>query len=459
MSTSEVSTSKGQDLELRALRRRVALSSYLGTLIEFYDFLLYGVAASIVFGPLFFADMSPSLALISSFATLAAGYFARPLGGAIFGHFGDRVGRKSMLFITLTTMGVASTLIGLLPTYEQIGNLAPALLVSLRLLQGIAVGGEWGGAMLMTLEHSEDNNRGFMSSLTNAGGPSGALLGTLMMSLFAALPDDQFLSWGWRVPFVLSALLLVVGVVVRRSVTESPIFEIEKPKSVEADGESIPLVELLRSRSGTLALLIIAAVPGFLIHGLLATFGVASATQIGGLDRSQVLLAYSLVTFIHIFTIPAYAALSDRVGRRPVMAFGSVGLALVAYPVMHALVSGSLWLVFIAFMALPLLQAAVYGPMAAFMGEAFGTRFRYTGSSLGYQIATTLGGGLGPLIAASLLGLAGGENPVYVAAMLVIASLLGVAALLRLSESYRTALTDDSQTEPTALEDDREGVA
>ena len=219
--------------------RRVLFSSFLGSAVEFYDFLLYGTAAALVFGQLFFSDLTPVVATIASFGTLAVGYIVRPLGGVIFGHFGDRIGRKSMLVLTMTLMGAASFAIGLLPTYDTIGVLAPILLILLRLIQGFAVGGEWGGAALMALEHSDENKRGFSASFANMGAPAGAVLSTVVLAIVTLLPGDAFLSWGWRIPFLLTAVLVGIGLYVRLKVTESPLFEQEVITAV-AVGEEAP---------------------------------------------------------------------------------------------------------------------------------------------------------------------------------------------------------------------------
>src|SRR5690554_6234828 len=228
-------------------KRRAVLASYIGTTLEYYDFLLYGVAAAIVFPKIFFVSLDPLAATLSSFATFAVGYFARPLGAVVFGHYGDRIGRKNVLVVTLVLMGLASVMIGLLPTYQQIGIVAPILLVLMRLLQGVAIGGEWGGATLMSMEHAKKRGRGFAVSLVSAGGPTGAVLGTLVMTPFTLLPNDQFLAWGWRVPFLISVLLMVVGLMIRMKVTETPEYE-EARKKMAAEGkkQSIPLVTVLR---------------------------------------------------------------------------------------------------------------------------------------------------------------------------------------------------------------------
>ncbi|MDN5912713.1 MAG: MFS transporter, partial [Yaniella sp.] len=307
--------------------RRVILSSYLGSSIEFYDFLLYASASALVFPTVFFSDLDPLAGTIASYGTFAAGYLARPLGGAIFGHFGDKLGRKKMLVLSMFIMGIASTLIGLVPSAEMIGSWGAVILVMLRMFQGIAVGGEWGGAALMALEHSEKGRRGFAASFTNAGAPTGAALGTFVLGTFAAvLPQEEFLSWGWRVPFLLSFVLLVIGMIVRSKITESPIFlaalEKEKNEPVKAK-KKLPIVEVLR-RPKALILTMLAGASGFALQVLLSTFSVSYATEFGA-ERSSVLYAFAFASVASIFFVIYFAHISDRFGRRPVML---VGLAL-----------------------------------------------------------------------------------------------------------------------------------
>ncbi|MGF9648321.1 MFS transporter [Pseudarthrobacter oxydans] len=433
----------------RKQMRRVLFSSYLGSVVEFYDFLLYGIAASLVFGQIFFANMTPVVATIASFGTLAVGYLSRPLGGIIFGHFGDKVGRKSMLIITMSLMGVASTLIGLLPTYDQIGVVAPLLLIFLRLVQGLAVGGEWGGAALMSLEHSKTERRGFAASVTHMGGPSGALLATLIMTGFSTLPKEDFLAWGWRVPFLFSAVLLLVGMFVRLKVTESPLFAAaQQAKKLEPKkkGKS-PLLLVLRRYPKNVVLAALGGSAAFVFQGLLATFAITLAVQTG-VAQTTVLLMHAVATFLHIFTIPLFAILSDRVGRRPVMVTGAIAGAVLAFPIFQMLASGNVALVLIAFLiGNPLIQASMYGPMAAFISEMFGTGARYTGASLGYQLAATLGAGLAPLSAASLMAMGGG-NPVFISVMVAVVCVISAAAIYLTKESYRANLGSSGADEP-----------
>ena len=416
--------------------RRVLFSSFLGSAVEFYDFLLYGTAAALVFGQLFFANLTPVVATIASFGTLAVGYIVRPLGGVIFGHFGDRIGRKSMLVLTMTIMGTASVAIGLLPTYEAIGVLAPILLILLRLVQGFAVGGEWGGAALMALEHSDENRRGFSASFANMGAPAGAVLSTVVLAIVTLLPGDAFLSWGWRIPFLLSAVLVGIGLYVRLKVSESPLFEQEVITAVASQKKRLPITDVLRNNPVSVLLGIGAGLGAFALQALMATFALTIAIQ-GGLQRSTVLWLFAAGSLLQIFALPSYAALSDRIGRRPVMIAGCIAAIIAVYPVLLLISSGAVLGVLLGFLiAMPLVQAAMYGPLAAFTSEIFATGNRYTGASLGYQLSSTLGGGFAPLIAATLVaGTTTGTGLLRVALFAAIAALISAITVTIAKES------------------------
>lgn len=308
----------------------------------------------------------------------------------------------------MSVMGVASALVGLVPAIPTFGAVC---LIFLRIVQGIAIGGEWGGSALLALEHAGGRKRGVAASFANAGGPSGAFLGTAALALFALLPHDQFASWGWRIPFLLSAVLLIIGLYVRVKVQESPMFE----KAVELDNEkrakrTIPLLEVLK-RPRALIVAAFAGLAAFVIQALFSTLALTYSVQHGHLGESTALWSFAASQAVAAFTIPAWAALSDRIGRRPVMLFGLVAFGLALFPLWHLVGSGEPWKVVVAFLiALPLLQSATFGPLAAFFSETFATSSRYTGASLGYQLASLLGAGFTPLITASLLAGAGG-NP------------------------------------------------
>lgn len=430
--------------------RRVLFSSFIGSAVEFYDFLLYGTAAALVFGPLFFSGQPEAIALMASFATFAVGYLARPVGGVIFGQMGDRVGRKATLVTTMLIMGVASTLVGLLPTSAQIGAAAPALLILLRVLQGVAVGGEWGGAALMALEHSPDHRRGFSASFANMGGPAGAVLATIVFTLVTLLPEEAFLSWGWRIPFLLSAALVGVGLFVRLRVTESPFFVMAQQQERESRTRRLAIADVLRSYPRELTLAATATIAALSLQTFMATFAISMAQE-SGLSSTLALVFHGTAAFLHIFTIPYFAHLSDRLGRRRVITTGAVALIVMAVPLIWLLSSGNAALVLVGMiLGNPILQATMYGPLAAYISEMFGTKSRYTGAGVGYQLGATIGGGFTPLIAASLwtLGrstLGAGDWTQYlpVAGYLVIAALITITSIHLARESKDIALDFD----------------
>jgi MHS family shikimate/dehydroshikimate transporter-like MFS transporter len=427
--------------EDRAKGRQVLMSSFIGSVVEWYDFLLYGTAAALVFGQVFFVQLDPAVGLLASFSTLAVGYLSRPLGGIVFGHFGDRIGRKKMLMITIVLMGAASTLIGLLPTYEQIGVAAPILLVLLRLIQGFAVGGEWGGAVLMTLEHSAAKKRGAWSSVAQMGAPAGTLLSSGILALMTLLPKEQFLAWGWRVPFLLSVVLLVVAVWIRRKVSESPVFEEARKQAAITPGSRIPILEVLKHNKARVALAVLIGLGPFVHNGVVLAFVIAYSQKIG-ISSTTALVGNLLSAVVTIFTLPLFAALSDRVGRRPVTLWAGVLLAVNAFVLFGLVNTGNAALYLVTIVTSGVIHSAMYGPMAAFMAEMFGTGTRYTGTSLGYQLASVVGGGFGPLIAASLLALGGGApNTIYISMFIAASCMATVVAAYFVSETNRRDLT------------------
>lgn len=388
--------------------RKVTLSSLLGTTIEYYDFLLYSTMAALVFGDLFFPSSNSAVSTIAAFGTLAAGYVARPLGGLVFGHFGDRLGRKSMLVITMVMMGIASFAIGILPTYEQIGMLAPVLLVTLRVVQGVAVGGEWGGAALMVAEHSDDRRRGLWTGLMQLGSPIGFLLSTSAVMLATLLPDASFESWGWRLPFIASAALLAIGLYVRMSVVESPVFEQAAAKAEVAAEAKPPVLQLLR-RPRPLILACAVGIGPFAMTALITSHIIAYTTSVG-YSSSTVMRILVLMSVVSIVTIPGFSALSDRVGRRAVSLTGAAVAVLYAFPLYMMINTGSIALLTVALLFGQVVQSAMYAPLAPMLSEMFGTDVRYTGVSFGYQFASLIGAGFTPMIAASLLVASDGSS-------------------------------------------------
>ncbi|HEY6331903.1 MAG TPA: MFS transporter [Blastocatellia bacterium] len=382
--------------------RKVAVASFIGTTIEWYDFFLYGAASALIFGRLFFPNQDPLTGTLSAFGTYAVGFAARPIGGIVCGHFGDRIGRKSMLVLTLSIMGTATFLIGLLPTYHQIGVWAPILLVVLRVAQGFGIGGEWGGAVLMAVEHSPKGKRGFYGSWPQIGVPAGLLLSTLVFGLISRLPETALLNWGWRVAFLLSILLVGVGLLIRLGITEPPAFAQIKQRGAEA---RTPVIEVIRRHPRSLLVAMGARLAENGAFYLYSVFVLTYATlpRIGFASQS-VLRAISIAAFIELATIPACGLLSDRLGRRPVYLFGAIFTGLFAIPFFLLIGMGSPVLLVVALVfALAVGHAAMYGPQASFFSELFGARLRYSGASIGCQLSSVIAGGLSPLIATGLL--------------------------------------------------------
>ena len=411
--------------------RRALVSSFLGSTVEYYDFLLYGAAAGLVFPYLFFSDeMDPTLGMVLSFVILLAGYVSRPIGGILFGHFGDRFGRKNMLFITLMMMGLVSVAIGLMPTYSTIGVAAPIILVCLRVIQGLAVGGEWAGATLMAAEHVAEEKRGFAASIAVTGGPTGSVLATLILGLFAGLPEEAFLSWGWRIPFLLSAALVIIGLYLRYRVAESPDFVEAQAKGEVHTG--VPIMRVLRKYKMSSLYGILAGAGPLFMQALLAVFMVPYVVSTGAVDRQTALMMLTASSFVHIFAIPFFASLSDKFGRRPVMLVGALISIVLVFPMFALFNSGSFWLIALAFMVgNPIIQASMYGPIGAFLAEKFETQDRYTGVSLTFQLGSVLGAGTAPLMATWLVGLDNGWGTSNIAIFFIIMIVLaGISVLL-----------------------------
>jgi MFS family permease len=418
------------------LRRAVA-SSYLGSVIEYYDFLLYGTASAIVFNKVFFANLDPLLATVASFGTFATGYLARPLGGILFGHFGDLLGRKRMLVLSMTLMGVSSFLIGLLPTYGSIGALAPIGLVVLRVIQGIAVGGEWGGSVLMSAEHAT-SRRGLWAGFTNAGAPSGMVLSTIALTATSAIVGEQaFLSWGWRIPFLLSILLLAVGLFVRLKVEETPAFK--AAQSDAAPRKRLPVVEVLRNHPRNLLLGIGVGLAAFVAQSTLTTFVLSYAVRAGH-ARQDVLNALTISSACAIVGILGFSAASDRFGRRPIVLIGALSMAVWAFVLFPMVDSRNGVLLLVALViGQSVIHAMMYGPLAALYSEMFSTENRYTGASLGYQMAG-LGAGLAPLLFAEIQRGTGSASTLVISATIAGFCLVAVACVLALKETSKQDL-------------------
>ncbi|HET6413154.1 MAG TPA: MFS transporter [Anaeromyxobacter sp.] len=416
---------------------KVAFASLIGTSIEWYDFFLYGTAAALVFNKLFFPQFDPLTGTIAAFATFAVGFIARPIGGIVFGHYGDRIGRKNMLYLTLLIMGLATTVIGLLPTYSKVGIWAPVLLVAMRLCQGFGLGGEWGGAVLMAVEHAPAHRRGFYGSWPQIGAYIGLLLSTLVFRWVSGTPEAAFLSWGWRVPFLLSVVLVAVGLWIRMRVAESPVFARVKEQKIEA---KMPILEAITRHPKNILLAMGAR---FAENGLFYVFTTFALTYVATqlkLPRVIALNGLLLASAINIFAGPAWGALSDRFGRRPIYIWGALACGLLAFPFFALLdtkVAGLIWLG----IGLPLVfgHAAMYGPQASFFSELFSARVRYSGASLGYQLASVFAGGLSPLIATGLLAWGGGR-PWPVSLYMIALVLITIVSVLLAAETFRTGI-------------------
>lgn len=388
--------------------RTVVAASAIGTTIEWYDFLIYATAASLVLNKLFFPTDDPLVGKLLAIGTIGVGFFARPLGAIVLSHFGDRLGRKSMLILTLVSMGIATMVIGLLPTYAQIGIAAPILLVICRLIQGIAVGGEWGGAVLMAIEHSPPNRRGFYGSVVQIGFPLGMALGTASFFALAYLSDAQFMAWGWRVPFVASALLVVVGIFIRLRIEETPDFRRDVREGRIA---RFPVLDTIRRHPKDLLLGLGARITEISWIYVITIFGLSYAVTDLGLPRSLILGAIALGAAVELITIPLFGALSDRWGRRAIYMLGCVAAIALAFPIFWAIETRNPTIVVLGFVVgMSVGHGIMYGVQASFLSEMFPSNLRYSGSSLGYQLAAPLGGGIVPVVAAAIVGLTGGAT-------------------------------------------------
>jgi MFS family permease len=454
MSTSAAPQPETSDEHNEKNMRKVAGTALAGTSIEWYDFFIYGTAAALVFPTAFFpADMPATIALIASFSTFAVGFIARPLGGVIFGHYGDRVGRKQTLVVALLIMGGGTTLIGLLPTYESIGFLAPLLLVLLRFIQGLAIGGQWGGAMLLVTESAPQNRRGYYGAFAQAGAPVGVILANLaFLAIGATISDDSFMSWGWRIPFLASVILIGISMYVQLHLEETPAFmELEKNKltrqaevspadtgdtsdSMLVDVTRSPVLEALRLYPRRIALAAGAFISIQVTFYILIAFVVAYGTDESGLDlpRSTMLSAVLIASVIQVIVQFIAASYSDRHGRKGVYLAGALLLGLWSFALFPLIDTGNYLLIIVAITGGLSFLAMQYGPQAAFYTELFSTQVRYSGASLGYQIGAILGGAFAPSIAVLLWKEFG---VIYVSVYIFLAALVTIVSVLMLTET------------------------
>ncbi len=406
----------------------------IGTTIEWYDFYLYATASALVFKPLFFPHVSSTAGTLASFATYAAGFGARPIGAVVSGHFGDRLGRKAVLVVALLTMGLVTTAIGLLPTYAEAGLLAPALLAALRVLQGLAVGAEWGGAAVLSVEHAPPGRRGLFGSFTQLGSPAGMLLATSVFYLTRkACGAAAFLSFGWRIPFLLSAVLVAIGLFIRLRLTDAAVFGRLKQRD---ELVQLPVLEVLRTQPRNVLITTGLRISQIALFVLLTTYSLTYLQDSFGKGSGVGLIAVLISSALGLVSTPGWALLSDRLGRRPPYLFGALAGVVALVLFFLAAASGSAIAVVLAIVfGVNVVHDAMYGPQAVWFAGLFETRVRYSGSSLGYQIGAVLSGGFAPLIAAGLL-VAGGGRPWLIVGYFAVLAAITVAAAYAARETY-----------------------
>jgi MFS transporter, MHS family, shikimate and dehydroshikimate transport protein len=407
--------------------KRIVVSSIIGTAVEWYDFLIYGIASALVFNKLFFPLSDPALGTIAAFGTYGVGFFARPLGAAIFGHFGDRVGRKAMLAITIVIMGLGTFLIGLLPTYGQIGVAAPIALVVLRLLQGIGLGGEWGGAVLMVVENAPTKNRGLLGSMVQLGYPIGNLTATGVLAALSQLPEGEFLAWGWRIPFLISIFLVGVGLYIRMQLEETPAF-----RKVEADRATarMPVVEVVTQHPRAFFTAVGLKLSEISYVSIATVFAISYVTNQLGLPRSVILNAVLLSAVVGLFVIPLFGWLSDKLGRKTLF-YASCAFAIAfAFPMFWLLDTKDATIITLAILAaITFGQLIGFGVGAPWYSELFSARLRYSGASLGFQIGAAISGGLTPFVAAAFVAWTGGPTWPISVYLIVLAMITFVATM------------------------------
>lgn len=406
---------------------KIAATCAIGTTIEYYDFTLYAIATALVFNRTFFPTNDPLVGVLLGFVTFFVGYCARPLGGVVFGHLGDRIGRKKSLLMTVVIMGVATVIVGLIPSYQSIGIWAPVTLVTLRFLQGIGIGGEYGGGMVMVVEHSPIRLRGFYSAFVHIGIPAGLLIPLLLLGVLNSfLTDEEFLSWGWRIPFLLTIVLLVLGVIIRMQIAETPDFEAIRSRG---EMEKLPIVTAIRGHWLNILLGIGGRIAESGLFNIYAVFAIAYCVTAVKVPRRTVLYGMILASILECLTLPFFGWLSDKYGRKPVFAGGMIYQAILAWPFFMMLNTGSaIWIGLALILALTIGHASVSGPQGAFYSELFPPKVRYTALSLVQQIGPILGAGVSPLLATTVLKEHWGWPLIsaYMAAMAIMAAICTV---------------------------------
>jgi metabolite-proton symporter len=420
----------------------IALASAIGTTIEWYDFFLFGVVTPLVFNKLFFPNFDPLVGTLLAYTTFFVGFISRPVGGILFGHYGDRIGRKTVLVLTILIMGIATFLIGLLPTYASVGIWAPVMLLFLRVFQGIGIGGEWGGAVLMAVEHSPTGRRGFYGSWPQIGVPAGLLLSSGMVYLLSYLPEADFLSWGWRIAFLISAILVAVGLYIRLKIMETPAFT-----RIQASNKvvHVPFFELWRTHSKNTLLGLGARYIEGVTFNIFGVFIVGYIANSLGLPRQTALAGVMIASAIMIVMLPIYGNLSDRIGRRRMFGVAGLLIGILAFPAFWLMQTKEPLLIWIA-IAVPfaIVYPAVYGPQAALFSELFDTRVRYTGISFVYQFSGIYASGLTPIIATALLP-AGGNKPWLICAYILLVSIISAACVFTMVEAHKRDMAVDTK--------------
>ena len=418
-------------MKTETVSKRVLWASLIGSSIEWFDYFLYGTVAALVFNQLFFPAEDPAVGTMLAFASFALSFFIRPFGGIIFSHIGDRIGRKKTLVLTLGLMGGATVLMGLLPTYQAIGIAAPILMVLLRLVQGLGIGGEWGGAMLLAVEYAPKERRGFFGSVPQMGVTIGMLLATLALTVMSMLPDDVFLSWGWRVPFVLSAVLVFVGLWIRKGIDETPSF---KKNQAAGNVVAVPLLETLKHHKREVLIAVGAKFVETAPFYIMSTFIVYYATKELGFSRTQALNAVTVATVVTTLLIPLMGALSDRIGRKTVYTAGVLMMMAYAFPYFWLLQTRSFGMLILAtVIGLGVIWAPTTAVLGTMFSEIFKSNVRYTGITLGYQIGAALAGGTAPLVATFLLAKFD-HSYVPIALYIIFTGLVSLVAIAAVSE-------------------------
>jgi MFS family permease len=425
---------------------KAALASWVGSVLEYYDFFIYGTAAALVFGKVFFPEADPATGTLLSLATYGVGYVARPIGAFFMGHIGDKYGRKRVLLLTVSLMGVSTFLVGCLPTYNDIGIWAPGLLVTLRLLQGLSASGEQSGANSLSLEHAPEHRRAFFTSFTLSGTQAGLIIATAVFLPIGALPEDQLLSWGWRIPFWLSAVVVVVGLLIRRRLEEPPAFREEAAKNAVA---KVPTAVLFRDHWAGVLRVALAAIAST-VSTIFGVYALSFAVETKGLDQTTMLWVAIVTNVVALAAIPMWATLADRIGRKPVFIFGAVGSGALMFAYLGAIDSGKYALIFLAGICMSgVIYSAMNGIQPSLYGEMFPTRVRLSGMAIGTQIGFAIGG-FAPTAAAAIAG-DGPNGWVPVAAYVLGTSLLAAIAVATARETYDLPLrVIDGRNDPAA---------